>query len=181
MKYKYVFFFGAFTGTNVIRTLLFVFLCMQINVAYSFVEDKEIKAAWIIQLMQYIKWQSRDYNNINICFVGSDSVGKYLKDGNKKENIRIKLYPDEEEYSKCHIIYIAQSEEAHIEEILRLVRRQPVVTLSSIRGFAKLGGMVQFVGDDDGTVSLTINTKSAMESQIIIDGDLLNIANIINK
>lgn len=150
-------------------------------ISYAQVGERTIQAAWINQLVQYIRWRDRDYKSLTICTLGSDAVGKYLKEINQRPNITIKIRPDEEEYKSCHFLYISDSEEAHVEQILLSIRNEPILTLSSIKGFARLGGMIQFVLEKGGTVSLRINKSSAAQSNIIIDSDLLSISDVISN
>lgn len=168
-----------------LRSTLTILLSLMLSVSMASsslaqVEDYKVKASWIYALVPYIKWHEKPANNLTICTIGLDSVGSFLRRIQKEKSLPISI---EEKNRKsplkdCHIVYIGASEEEQVTDILKNIKDLPIVTVSTIKSFAQMGGIVEFITETD-KVSLRINTTSAKNARLIIDSDLLGISEII--
>lgn len=141
-------------------------------------DDKEI-ADIVLSLVQYIKWKDRNYNVINFCTIGLDTVGDIVhRKGN--ENFNVIKNPKDTSLPACHVLYVSASEAKHADEMLWKVKDLPVVPISLIKGFAKMGGIIELVVEVN-KLSFKINVTSAKKANVIIKSDLLGIANIISS
>lgn len=144
------------------------------------VEDYKVKAGWIYALVQYIKWKEQNQTPLTICTLGLDSVGSFLRRIQKEKSLPVSIEDKNHNSSlrKCHIIYIGSSEEEQVPDILKNIKDLPILTVSTVKGFAQMGGIVEFITETD-KVSLRINISSAKNAQLIIDSDLLGISEIL--
>ncbi len=142
--------------------------------------DDRLLAQVVTSLVQYMKWQERDYkNNITLCTLGLSAVGRNIKDL-KLPNIKVRERPDSVNWSKCHIVFIDSSEQNQLGEILWKLKPFQVVSMSDISGFTEAGGTIQLVTDTS-KLSFKININSAKEAKVVIDSDLLNISEIVSE
>lgn len=140
--------------------------------------SSDLLANIVVALTKYLKWKEKDYkDNITICTLGSDGVGDAINRiaSSQGQNITVKNQPDISALSKCMIVYISITEEGNADEILWRTKSKQILSVSAIQGFKEMGGIVQIVQDYN-KVYFRFNVKSARNSQIIIDSDLLNMS-----
>jgi hypothetical protein len=165
------------------------------NTVYGQVDESVVKAQWINDLIPYMKWKGKRDSALTICTVGREPVHIHLKDIIQKDEQEAKskgeplspLYVvrknanDPDNFSECNVLYISASEQkANIDDMLKKVKGKQILTISNLTDFAENGGIVGFVIKNGG-VKIHINEKSAAESNIIIDSDLLGFAKTFYK
>ena len=74
----------------------------------------------------------------------------------------------------CHALYVAQGATG-VEAVLAEVRERPVLTISDIDGFTKLGGITQLYFDG-GQLRLFIDTAAANRAGLKISSRLLKLS-----
>jgi hypothetical protein len=141
---------------------------------------------------------------ITLCVLGTDFFGKYLDDLTKKEikarTIRIVRLEGFEQYQKthpqatqdqyfqeqkkalegCHLLFISQSEEKRMSELVTLTDGMRFLTVSDISGFAKQGGVIEFVMEEN-KIRFDINVAAADQKRLKISSQLLQLARKIHK
>ena len=150
------------------------------------VSDSEIKASWIYTITDWIDWKDNSKNKqITICSTGRDKVYMYLR-RIKQTNIyqeRTRSFTiinksPADNFDECDILYISNSEQEYHIDILEMINNHKnIVTISSIEGFAKHGGTIEF--SIKKKARLIINLKSINNAKIIIDNDLYGWAETI--
>ena len=75
----------------------------------------------------------------------------------------------------CHILFIASSEKAQLKRIFEDLRGTDVLTVGDTKGFAELGGIINFVLEDD-RVHFEVNRKAADQAGLKISSKLLSVA-----
>lgn len=144
--------------------------------------DYQVKASWIYAIMDYFHWKTPKSNSshLTVCTQGLDNVYTFLVEIKQKEKTPVTIIEKlpEDPIDDCHILYISTSEKDQLPHILQKVKVSKVATISSIKGFAKQGGMIEFIVKQN-TISLLINLKAMKEAGIIIDSDLLGVSETI--
>jgi hypothetical protein len=79
----------------------------------------------------------------------------------------------------CNILFVSNSEMAHVDEILRLVKGLPVLTIGEMPNFAQRGGIINFILEDD-KVRFEVNVEAAKQADINISSRLLTLAKIVS-
>ena len=77
------------------------------------------------------------------------------------------------------MLFISTSEEKHFEQIFQHLKERPVLTVSETPGFAQVGGMVNFVLQDN-KVRFEINLQRTREAQLKLSSKLLKLALVID-
>ena len=144
-------------------------------------EDYKVKAGWILALIQYTTWKDRSVNNITICTIGRDELGVFLRQIKKDKSLPITI--EEKSYNEslsgCHIVSIGATQEKEVSDILQNTKDLPILTVSTIKGFAEMGGIIEFITNGK-NVSLLINVGAAKRAHIIIGSALVGISQHIN-
>lgn len=82
--------------------------------------------------------------------------------------------------NNCQVVYISNSENNNLIDILDTIKHKKILTVSDIGNFADKGGIIGFVRIEN-KIRFEINLKAAEESHLKIRSDLLTLAKrIIN-
>ena len=149
--------------------------------------ETEVKAVFLFNFAQFVEWSPEVFpqadSPIVIGILGKDPFGAYLEETISGELVNghpltIKRFSSLKQIAPCHILHINPSRSIRIDNVLKLVRGKGILTVSDAGNFAKQGGMVQFVKDDE-NVKLRINLSAVKESNISISSKLLSLSEII--
>lgn len=128
----------------------------------------------ITSLLQYVKFKNNPNGKITLCLLGINSIK--VESG---DNIILKQYPKNSEIKMCDAAYISESEQANIEDILWKLKKNNIFTISPIRGFAQMGGVIQLSAKNEKLYFL-VNISAAKKTGNVIDSDLLSISELID-
>lgn len=119
--------------------------------------ERAIKAAFLYQFSNYIKWPESTFEGSQGPFViaayQSNPFGKKLNKiaASKKvggRRIEIRLLTTTEELSKCHVIFVAEGiTEGALAEVIKAAEGLPVLLVGESSNFVRVGGDVQFFID----------------------------------
>lgn len=164
------------------------FLCLALIplCAFAQVNPKEyqVKAAFIYNFVKFVEWPGAlavtKQNNINICVIGSDpfgDVGVQIFQRASTTALKLTLLDKRSASAAndCHIAFISRSEDGRLDEVMAALKNKPVLTVSDIDDFAKRGGMVGFISDDN-KVKLVVNSTNVAAAGLRVDAQLLEIA-----
>lgn len=138
----------------------------------------EIKASWIYTVIEWLDWQDIPKNEkFTICAIGRDKVYMYLKRialNNKSKKVlklNVENKSTEDDLKECRILYISESEQEYYMNILEKINNyKNIITISSINGFAKHSGAIEFVIKKK--ANLIINLKTFRNAHVSIDDEL---------
>jgi len=161
--------------------LFFLFSVNGINAAPKLTPAK-IKAAYTYKFTKFVTWPTDSAiskNQISICILGEEGISNELEplDGRKIDGrlISINRLSSVQDAMKCHILYISSSKNHELKAILADLRHLPVLTISSIRGFAEHGGMIDFVLQHN-KVKFRINQAAIKQGNLQISAKLLELS-----
>ncbi len=153
-----------------------------------------IKAGFIYNFANLVQWPAASFaqpdSPIVIVILGEDHFGATLDralDG-KKVNARsfvikrartiFELQRTLGPQKDCQILYVSSSEMAHLGEAIQMLRGVPVLTIGETPGFAKNGGIINLVLEDN-KVRFEVNVQAAKEADLNISSRLLALARIV--
>ncbi len=137
---------------------------------------------------KFVTWPNRVFdrdNKIVLGILGDDPFGSTIEDvlrgrsvkGRNWEVIRGNTISD---LKGSHLIFIGKSNEANIKELLRDIyskRNASVLTIGdNIENFCQLGGMINY---KSGSYSFDINAEALTNANLLVDVNLLKVANEI--
>lgn len=139
----------------------------------------------IFQFFGFVQWpEDRDYrkqSHVNICVLGkspvTDSIARLVPAASQKAGKQYSLVTLKswKEAAACHALFIAQSEEPGLGEILAGLKTQPVLTFSDIDNFIDHGGMIGFLLSGK-RMKFAINVGAAEATGIRINALALELA-----
>lgn len=104
----------------------------------------------------------------------------------RDRRIRVVRVKNSRDLAGCHLLYVSpffapgDENSPTAGELLPLVRRQPVLTVSSSSTFLQEGGIVNLVAGDQGRLHFEISTNNAKEAGLVLSSRLLALARIVN-
>ncbi len=138
-----------------------------------------LKAAFVYHLPNFTEWPPGSLapdSPFSLCILGdaaiADAFERMVK-GRNYDGRRIVLsrLAAGSPTQGCQALYVAQGT-AKVEAVLAEVRERPVLTISDIEGFTKLGGITQLYFDG-GQLRLFIDVAAATRARLKISSRLL--------
>jgi hypothetical protein len=148
--------------------------------------EYKVKAVFLYNFTRFIDWPPSAFSSPESPFIigiiGDDPFGSYLEEavsGEQIENhtIIIKRYHSISEIKDCQVLYINSSNSEYIKEIISLVGKRSILTVSDANNFARWGGMIRLFTDDE-KIRIQINSNAAKASQLNISSKLLSVAEV---
>jgi YfiR/HmsC-like len=177
-----------------VPNIQFVLLVLGCMVIVGFVKKQDateertkeyaLKASWLTKFIKYVEWPSADNGEpIVIGILGNDPFGKLFAPVEGKSFLgrtlvihRFGPYQPGMAFPKCQLLFIAESEQAHIESILGEFSRRPVLTVSEFRGFADVGGVINFLPIRRDHIRYEVNQGQAEAVGLRVTSPLLRYA-----
>lgn len=149
-------------------------------------DDKEdvVRAAFILNFIKFIELSDgkslASLPKIDVCVLGDSGFVKTLQifEQNSSSKQKITLVKENNLNNitaHCQILFVSKSELYRLKEILRILQRQPVLTVSNLPDFIGHGGMIEFIMDE-GKVKLVVNKGAIESARMHMDSQLLEIA-----
>jgi hypothetical protein len=149
--------------------------------------EYQVKAAFLFNFAKFVEWPVEAFPGVDaplqICVLGQDPFGHEFEEMIADKTVtghRIEvIHPSGVPQAKaCQVLFVASSEKQQVREILHGLREASVLSVGETPGFAKMGGIINFVLDD-GRVRFEINVKAAERAHLKISARLLTVAKLI--
>jgi uncharacterized protein DUF4154 len=152
-------------------------------------DQYQVKAAYLLNFARFVEWPADVLPPSSPLIIGV--VGDNPLDGALEEVLRGKsanghpmqlrrLRWDDVSLTTCQIVFISNSDEAHLPQILRFLTGTSALTVSDIDRFSLRGGIIEFrmVGN---RVRFDINRNAAVAARIDISSKLLSVARALHE
>jgi hypothetical protein len=150
-------------------------------------QEYQIKAVYLYNFSKFVQWPPTTENKdtFAICVLGHDPFGAALDNVLVGEKIEQKAMvarriTDVQEAAKCQILFIAISESSRAKQILSALGKNSILTVSDIANFSLIGGMIQFVVQDN-KVRFEVNLSAAEKAGLTFSSQLLKVASAVRK
>ncbi len=145
--------------------------------------EYEVKAAYLFNFSKYLEWPSVAFASsvapLTLCVAGRDpfdgALAAYEHRIVQTRELRVRHGVGLDELPGCHMLFLAESEEPHVQQFLRATARMPIVTASDIEGFVKAGGTIGLVNAGE-RIQFEVNLAGAQRAGIKVNPQLLRIA-----
>jgi YfiR/HmsC-like len=150
--------------------------------------EYQIKAVFLYNFALFVDWPAEAFSDpqapLVIGILGDDPFGSSIDEavrGEKVNNrpLEIRRFRDKDDFSNCHILFISQSEEGRLGQVLGKLKGRSILTVSDIEGFSKDGGIIRFVMENS-KVRLKINLEASKQARLRISSKLLRPAEIVS-
>jgi len=151
--------------------------------------EYEVKAAYLYNFGRFVQWPAKamaaEGDSFPICVLGEDPFGSTLRATIAGEtiggkNIVARRISRSEEAVNCRILFISSSEDRQLKEILAALDKASVLTVSDIPQFARRGGMVQFILEEN-RVRFEVNLAIAERAGLTLSSQLLKLATSVTR
>ncbi len=167
--------------------LTLLMLTPQISWALDAAEEYEIKAAYLFNLGNFVKWPDKAIQEmVGVCILGEDPFGSNLDLIAKKERklqnktVIVKRISAVTDIQQCAILFVSNSEKVRLAAVLSEIKEKPILTVSDMDDFVVSGGMIQFYRRD-GKIRLMIDPQTLDESHLKANSQLMKIAQLVGK
>ncbi len=150
-------------------------------------KEYQVKAVFLFNFSQFVDWPTNAFPEkqtpLVIGVLGENPFGAYLDEIVRGETVNnhpllIEHYSRLEDIKRCQILFVSRSETRQLDLILENLKGRSILTVGDIEGFAKRGGMIQFVTKKN-KIRLQINLEAAKAAGLTISSKLLRLAEII--
>lgn len=167
----------------------------------------KIKSAYLLNFMKFAAWPDEAFENerspIGVAVVGEDTLGEMLDrtfaDRHVHDRpivVRRYRFPSPRDYdsrrqyeeattemyaqlNSMHVVYICQSEDDRIDEILSYVTSKHVMTVGESSRVVR-AGVVLGLALEEGRVVFYVNKKSLERQNLRISSKVLNLAKVVD-
>jgi hypothetical protein len=149
------------------------------------VSEEQLQATMLLQVLKFVEWPPQSTpTQMRICVLGGGRLQANLETAAKNESwhgrpIVVSAIEKISQTEDCQIAFVATASE---RDILALIDRpaRPVLTVSHHDGFARRGGMVNFV-TEQGRVGLEVNPGAGERSGIRFSSKLLRLVRVVQS
>jgi hypothetical protein len=149
----------------------------------------QVKAAYLYNFGKFVAWPdetgSGRTDSFEICVLGTDPFGHALDStlaggtiGGK--SVMAKRISKPQDVNSCRILFISSSEESHLKDVLMVLDKTRVLTVSDIPRFSERGGMIGFTLEGS-RVRFDVNLDSAEGAGLTLSSELLRVATNVRK
>lgn len=149
--------------------------------------EYQLKAVFLYNFSRFVEWPASAFASPDSPFVvgvfGHDPFGPELDEVVKGETVDgrplvVRRVESAAEAAQCQILFIHQSEDQRLTEVLSAVDRHSTLTVSDLPGSAQRGVMIRLV-TEGGRIRMRINVESARAAALTISSNLLRSAEIV--
>lgn len=162
-------------------------LGLNVAVADTPAREFELKAVFLYHFAQFTDWPANAFPQTNspivIGILGEDPFGRVLDETIKGERINghgfvIKRSARLEDVKDCHLLFISQSENSRLPQIMADLKERSILTVGESERFAQTGGMIRLLTANN-KIRLRINTVATKRAQLTLSSKLLRLAEIV--
>jgi hypothetical protein len=149
--------------------------------------EYQVKAEFMERFTRFIDWPEASFPAPDapfvFCTVGEASFEGYLERLAAEHKVKgrpivVRRISSSAQAEGCHLLFIAQSEQEHLKEILPQVAGKPILTVGDTSGFASAGVMINFYVERD-FVRFEINMSAARKAGLKFSSKLLKLGRIV--
>jgi hypothetical protein len=146
--------------------------------------EQEITAAYVLNFVKFAEWPAaalmEEGQHIALCVVGSEALSEKLGalDGRAvgKQVLRVIKRADADDgLKKCQVVYLDDSMRQRATAVIAALGEAPVLTISSIEGFAQRGGCIGLFSQDD-KMRFEVNLAAVRKGRLRLPAQVLNLA-----
>jgi hypothetical protein len=169
---------------------LFVLAASHVGGAEEKPTEYEVKAVYLFNFAKFVEWPSipadeGEEGRFTLCVLGRDPFGRLLDRALAGETLHgrraaTRRIATAQEASSCRMVFISESETGRLEQVLRTLGEESILTVSDMDDFSSRGGMIQLVLEED-RVRFEVNLTAATKAGLALSSELLKVARGVRK
>lgn len=173
----------ALTTYLALAALLVVWPAQRLEGEAGPVTEPQVKAAYLYNFVKFVEWPAGALPGgaaaLNIALLGKGAHSEPFEalSGRqvKGRRVQVRQIGRVEECAGCQVLFIMPSERTRLKEILRAVPSSGVLTVSDIKNFCSLGGMIGLVTRND-KVQFEVNLGAAERAGLRLSSQMLKLS-----
>jgi hypothetical protein len=162
-------------------------LLAQDNTPEQISKEYKLRVAYLYNFSHYFDWPAEAFVTADEPFVigvlGDDPFGDTLnkltgKRFGKQRKIVVRRFSSWEQCDPCHMLYVSRSEQ---ELPGAETGMRPLLIVSEFDAGKRLGSMVRFYRDSNGTIGFEIDLEAVERRSLEVDAKLLKLARVVNS
>jgi hypothetical protein len=182
---KELMFSGRCSGLRVLAALL-VALGSARPLAAQTASEPALKAAFVYNFAKFTEWPSDalpDGAPLVMCVVGDVAVAQSLESAVKGRQVErhalvVQQLTLDGPLRTCHVLYAGDLNNGDAVQMLDLLRGLPVLVVSDLNKFARMGGTAQLFIEGD-RMRFAINADVAQRNRLHLSSQLLALARLV--
>jgi hypothetical protein len=149
--------------------------------------EVDVKAAFLYNFTKFVAWPQpgAPSDPFRLCVVSDDGLRRSLERTIEGENVNGRplqsLVPrTPEEARACQLLFVSRADGNRGEQLLAAVRDLPVLTISDTADFARRGGGIEFVLENN-RLRFDVNVPGAERAGIKVSSRLLKVARRVHE
>jgi hypothetical protein len=151
--------------------------------------EYEVKAAFLLNFARLIEWPESTFQEprepLAVCVVADEAEARTVEEQMRGASIgprpiRFERISTAQRAATCHILYVTTSQAARGGEMIRAARGASVLTVGEAEGFARSGGVINFITEDK-KIRFAINRQAAEAAGLRISSRLLRLAKLVSS
>ncbi|CAG0945533.1 hypothetical protein ANRL1_02405 [Anaerolineae bacterium] len=148
--------------------------------------EYHVKAAFIFNFAKFVEWPESSFGRrdapLVVGILGRDPFGDAL-DSIRGKNVQgrsivVRRIEKGEDLAGCHILFVCASERRGAASVVKDLRNAPVLLVSDIKGFTRLGGTIG-LRTVRNRIQFEINPDAAQRAGLRMSAQLLRLATIV--
>ena len=149
--------------------------------------EHAVKAAYLFNFANFVQWPTDAFPApdapLNICLLGADPFGPLLDATLADEKIEgrplvARRLGSVRDVESCQIVFVPAVEKRQLPALLATLDARPALTVGESEGFAREGGMIGFVLQNE-TVRFEVNATAVEHAGLKMSAHLLNLARLV--
>ncbi|HET6144068.1 MAG TPA: YfiR family protein [Candidatus Acidoferrales bacterium] len=151
--------------------------------------EYQVKAAYLFNFLKFVEWPDAPPREVQtkwvIGVIGTSPVGDELLKLAESKNVlgrelEVKTFKPTENLRGCNILFVSDSEKKRLPAILASLRGSSVMTVADMDHFIDVGGMVQFVVENE-RIRISIDVGATGRARLKISSKLLALARAVTE
>jgi hypothetical protein len=154
----------------------------------SAISEAELKAAFLLNFTRFVEWPESSFegpdgsfvicvlNDSNFATTTADVIGDRTVN---KRRISVQERESGSDTGGCHIFFVPEAQSSEQRTLIDQTSGRSVLTISETDGFAKMGGVANFIANDK-KLRLEINRSAAEKANLKVSSRLLRIADVVS-
>jgi hypothetical protein len=150
--------------------------------------DYDVKAAYLYNFGRFVEWPAgvaAGSDSFTVCVLGQDPFGPALDATLAGETIggkraAAKRISSPQEAATCQILFLSSTEENRLDQVIGVLRKEAVLTVSDMPKFSQRGGMIQFVLEGK-KVRFEVNLSAVQQAGLSLSSELLKVAIAVRR
>ncbi len=151
--------------------------------------EYEVKAAYLYNFGRFVQWPAKvaaaKGDTFAFCVLGQDPFGPTLDATIASETIdgkqvMAKRISRPQDALNCRVLFISSSEDNRLKEILGVLGKASVLTVSDMPQFSLRGGMIQFLLEGN-RIRFEVNLTTAESAGLTLSSELLKVALTVRR